>query len=65
MANQNGETRGARRSRDPVVSAVAADTPDIIEPILRRQALWLARRLCITPDRARLLASLAFDGRRG
>jgi hypothetical protein len=56
--------RAGTRERAPGV-CLAADVPDHAPDILSRQAAWLASRLGIGLDRARLLAGLAFRPRGG
>jgi hypothetical protein len=57
---QKHETRGARRSRAPLVSAVAADLGDDTETLLASQASWLCRRFGTSPALAAVVAELAF-----
>jgi hypothetical protein len=61
---QTNETRGARRSRAPVLSAVAADTGDTSENLLALQFARLCRRFGLAPAVALTLAEIAFDHRR-
>jgi hypothetical protein len=58
---QNEETRrGGHRGRASEGVCVAADRLEDTRALIDRQAAWLARRLGLTVDRARLLAGLAF-----
>ncbi len=43
---------------------LAIDTSEDSETLTIKQAAWLCRRLGLAPERARLLASLAFSGGR-
>lgn len=53
---------GRAVGREPAPGAcLAADAPENASPLLDRQAKWLASRLGLTLERARLLVGLAFD----
>jgi hypothetical protein len=63
---QTNETRGAaRRSRAPVLSAVAADTGDTTENLLALQSARLCRRFGLAPAVAQTVALHAFSTREG
>src|SRR3712207_6510295 len=57
---QKHETRGARRSRAPLVSAVAADIGDDTETLLASQASRLCQCFGTSPALAAVVAELAF-----
>lgn len=55
---------GRAVGREPAPGVcLAADVPDNASPLIERQARWLASRLGLTLERARLLVGLAFDNR--
>ncbi len=59
----NGETRGARRSRAPEITAVAADALEFTTKVLTsKQSSRLMRRLGITRGQAKALVELAYGG---
>lgn len=61
------QTQKSRRGWHPERlsgNVVDRDVPEHASPLLDRQAKWLAARLGLTLERARLLVGLAFgDGR--
>ena len=59
--------RGGDLGRAPECVCVAADVLEFNPDLLARQAVWIARRLGLTIERARLIAGIAFhtEARRG
>lgn len=58
---QKNETRRCERRASGNVFVGTNDNPEFTPPLLSIQAAWLSRKLGLTPDRARLLAGLAFE----
>jgi hypothetical protein len=55
------ETRGAEHTRASEIVAWTADNSEDTAPLLNFQVRWIVRRLGIAPERAKLLAGMAFE----
>ena len=60
MLAKQESRRGEHPERPSGCVCLAADTPEDAFHLLDRQALWLAHKLGLKLDRARLLVGLAF-----